>query len=188
MTRERFLSDAELERFMAAVRERRHVNQPRDHALFALLANTGIRPSEVLALTRADVHPHARPAWIRVRRLKKRKTVAEFEDIEISDDLAAIVATHVDRLPAESDSSLFPTDRRTLQRTFKAYARRAGLDSRWHLYVLRHTAATRMYLATRDIAVVQSMLGHENPDTSTIYAHVPQSLLVETVTAMPVFI
>jgi site-specific recombinase XerD len=43
-----------------------------------------------------------------------------------------------------------------------------------------------MYLATRDIAVVQAMLGHENPDTSTIYAHVPRSLLIETAYSMPV--
>ena len=49
LTRERYLTDAELAAFMAAVRDRRHVHQPRDHALFALLANTGIRPSEARA-------------------------------------------------------------------------------------------------------------------------------------------
>jgi integrase len=88
MNRERYLSDAELQRLIQVIRERHHVHQPRDHALFALLANTGIRPSEALALTRADVHPHARPAWIRVRRLKKRKAIAEWDEIEISDELA----------------------------------------------------------------------------------------------------
>ena len=55
VTPDRFLSDAELAAFMDAVRTRRHKNQPRDHALFALLVNTGMRPSEARALRRRDV-------------------------------------------------------------------------------------------------------------------------------------
>jgi integrase/recombinase XerD len=183
MTRERYLSDAELAAFMTAVRERRHVHQVRDHALFALLANTGIRPSEALALTRADLHPHARPAWIRVKRMKKRKAVAECDDIEISDRLAEMLATHLDTVA--DGEPVFTTNRRNLQRLFKLYARRAGLEKGHHLYVLRHTAATRMYVATRDINTVQAMLGHESPDTSCIYAHVPFDLLLETANGLP---
>jgi site-specific recombinase XerD len=186
MTRERFLSDEELGRLMAVVRGRRHVHQPRDYALFALLANTGIRPSEALALTRGDVFPAARPPWIRVKRLKKRKLVPEIEEIEISDALAGVVAAFVSAVPGRDDERLFRLNRRTLQRLFKVYARHAGLWQGHHLYVLRHTAATRTYIATRRLEVVQAMLGHENRDTSCIYAHVPFQLLVETVQSVPV--
>lgn len=188
VTRERYLTDAQLEAFMAVVRERRHVNQTRDHALFALLANTGIRPSEALALTLADVHPHARPAWIRVKRLKKRKSVPEWDVIEVSDELASVIATHVASLPTVDEHPVFNVDRRQAQRMFKLYAQRAGLHEGFYLYCLRHTAATRMYVATRDIAMVQAMLGHEHHDTSTIYAHIPQALLVATANSIPTFV
>jgi integrase len=186
MTHERYLTDPQLARFMTVVRERRHPNQPRDHALFGLLANTGIRPGEALALTRGDVFLREFPAWIRVKRLKKRKLVPEWDDIELSDDLALVLAQYVVTLADAPSIRVFHMNRRSLQRVFKLYAHRAGL--RTNLYALRHTAATRMYIATRDIEMVQAMLGHENRDTSTIYAHIPHQLLLETVNTMPVFV
>lgn len=188
MTRERYLSDAQLEAFMKVARERVHVHRARNYALFALLANTGIRPSEAMALTRADVHPHARPAWIRVKRMKKRKAVAEFDEIEISDDLAGILAAHMPSVAEPDDTLLFKGNRRALQRLFKMYAKRAGIPSWHYLYVLRHTAATRIYVETRDISVVQAMLGHEHQDTSCIYAHIPYSVLVQTMNTVPAFV
>lgn len=185
MTRERYLSEPELARFMAAVRERRHVHQPRDYAFFALLANTGIRPSEATALIAADVHENDSPPWIRIVRLKKKKTVRETDDLQIASDLAATLATYK-RGMAEGQR-LFPIARRQAGRLFHRYAKAAGIRSGW-LYILRHTAATRVYLATRDIAVVQAMLGHERPDTSAIYAHVPPQLLREVADGIPAIV
>jgi integrase len=182
MTRERYLSDDELERLMAVVRVRCAV---RHYAVIALLANTGWRPSEALALARRDLHLDCRPAWIRVRRLKKRKAVDQRDDVEISDRLAVILATHVEQLPNDGDARVFPMNRRSVQRLFQINAARAGLWRGHHLYTLRHTAATRMYVATRDLEMVQSMLGHEHRDTSCIYAHIPYGLLVDTVDSLP---
>jgi integrase/recombinase XerC len=178
MTRERFLSDAELAAFMAAVRERRHKNQPRDYAFFALLANTGIRPSEALALHRADCHLDGLRPWIRVTRLKKKKLVPEFDELQITPELAAMLAPHV--ATVDLGATVFAFGKRQAERSFHHYSRVAGLrPGRW-LYSLRHTAATRIYLATRDIHVVQAILGHERPDMSCIYAHVTRALLRES--------
>jgi integrase len=185
MSRERYLSDAELSRFMAVVRQR---NNPRHHALFAVLANTGIRPGEAHLLTRNDVHPHASPPWIRVRRLKKRRDATMIDDIEISAELATVLSAYLPLAEDNVDGRLFTANRRTTQRLFKEYARRAGLWTGHHLYVLRHTAATRMYVATRDITLVQAMLGHESPDTSCIYAHIPKTLLLDAANTMPIHV
>jgi len=43
-----------------------------------------------------------------------------------------------------------------------------------------------MYRATMDIKIVQTMLGHEKPDTSAIYAHVPRTLIRHAIESMPV--
>jgi integrase len=180
MTRERFLSDAELTAFMAAVRERRHKNQPRDYAFFALLANTGIRPSEALSLRRSDCHLSRTKPWIRVTRLKKKKMLAEFDELQITPELAAMMSPHVEAMSEDPTAPVFILGKRQAERLFHHYSRIAGLrPGRW-LYSLRHTAATRIYLVTRDISIVQAILGHEKPDMSCIYAHVTKSLLRET--------
>jgi integrase/recombinase XerD len=185
MTRERYLSDPELARLMAAVRERRHVHQPRDHALFALLANTGMRPAEVRALTRGDCHLEGRAPWVRVYRLKKKKTVPEFDDLAIAESTASIVATWLTDLPPGESQLLFDIHPRRLQRVFHGYCRLAGIR-RINLYSLRHTAATRLYCATRDISLVQSVLGHETPNMTTRYAHIPDRLLKTLAATFPV--
>lgn len=177
MTRERFLSDAELEAFLASVRERRHKNQPRDYALFVLLANTGIRPSEALALTWADVTLGAEPR-IRVIRLKKHKARQQFDDLPLPHPV--VVALESLGL-GDPSAHVFEVGKRQAERAFHYYMRRAGLyDGRW-LYSLRHTAATRIYRATRDIHVVQAALGHEQPDMSCLYAHLTRSMLRTTI-------
>jgi integrase/recombinase XerD len=186
LRRSRYLSDDELARFMDAVRGRKHVNAVRDLAFFTLLANTGIRPSEALALTRADVHPHARPPWIRVARLKKRGG-PRLEEIQLTPAIALCLAPRVYDLPADQGARLFAMTPRQSQRLFHYYAHKAGIRH-GHLYILRHTAATRLYRSTRDIELVQAMLGHESPDTTAIYAHIPRSVLIETANKVPVFV
>jgi len=184
MTRERYLSDPELERFMSVVRERRHVHQPRDHALFALLANTGLRPSEARALTRADCHLEGRAPWVRVFRLKKKKLVPEFDDLPIPDQVAAVMSSLLSTLPTDDGQRLFVIHPRQMQRLFHGYCKLAGVR-RINLYSLRHTTATRLYCATRNIRTVQAVLGHESPNMTTLYAHIPDRLLKALATTFP---
>jgi site-specific recombinase XerD len=78
------------------------------------------------------------------------------------------------------DDWLFPAMRntprpltvRSLERLFSFYARRAGLEGSPRLYTLRHTAARRLYAVTRDLRLVQRLLGHANSHTTEIYTHV----------------
>jgi len=180
----RFLTDDELDALLRAITDRGVL---RDQALFGLLAETGIRPSEALAITTADVSIGA-VSWVRVLRLKKRRATPECDEIEISDALAQCLGQFIASRQLCAGQRLFAMNRRSTQRLFKLYARRAGLWAGFPLYVLRHTAATRMYVATRDIDVVQAMLGHENRDTSSIYAHIPEAVLAEVASTMPVYV
>jgi integrase/recombinase XerD len=177
--RGRYLLDAELAAFMDAVRSREHRNAVRDRALFSLLVNTGIRPSEALAITRGDVSVTKSESTVRVHRLKARID-APADTLVLTHGLASVISDRLSELGPESSCKLFPMCQRQAQRVFHYYARKAGIVRRTKLYILRHTAATRMYRTTRDIALVQAMLGHRSPDTTAIYAHIPRSVLQET--------
>jgi integrase/recombinase XerD len=187
MTRERYLSDPELARFIAAVRERRHVHQPRDYALFSLLANTGMRPAEVRALTRGDCHLEGAAPWVRIFRLKKKKTVREFDDLPIPAWTAEAVSAHLTSVGTAPEEHLFAIAPRQMQRLFKGYCRLAGVRP-INLYSLRHTVATRLYCATRNIRLVQAVLGHEKPNMTALYVHVPDRLLKELARSFPAIV
>lgn len=114
--------------------------------------------------------------------MKKKKTVREFTDLVIPGRVALALKEHLNGL--DQADKLFRITRRQVERLFHYYAKQAGIRGRY-LYVLRHTAATRAYRATRDIKVVQELLGHERPETSSIYAHVPVALIAELADQFP---
>ena len=170
MTRDRYLSDDELAAFMTAVRERRHVHQPRDHALFALLANTGIRPSEALALSRADCHLSGAQPWIRLKRVGKRHTPQPTNELVINRAVASVVSRYMKEHPGEG--KLFPFTRRQSERLFHFYRRRAGIVQNHKIYCLRHSVGMRLVRFVKDLRIVQAIMGHSGLRATVAYAHV----------------
>lgn len=51
------------------------------------------------------------------------------------------------------------------------YAKKAGIAKRVHPHLLRHTMATDLYKQTKDLRLVQKILGHASITTTTIYTH-----------------
>ena len=123
MTRDRYLSDDELTAVMSAVGLRRHKNQPRDHAFFALIANVGIRPSEAMRLVRGDIHLDGKAPWIRVDRQHPKHAPQPVTELVLNRDVARVLRTYIRNIPA-SDRSVkpFPFTKRQAERLFHYYA------------------------------------------------------------------
>ena len=74
--------------------------------------------------------------------------------------------------------ALFATERqeykrlsnRGIQRTIALIGKRAGLSKRTHPHILRHTFATLMLNNGCPMSVVQELLGHDDIQTTGIYA------------------
>jgi site-specific recombinase XerD len=179
LTRDRFLSDFELARFMAAVRTRQHKHQPRDHALFALLANTGIRPSEALALKRSDMHLAARPPWIRLARIRRRHGPHPVNELIVHSEVAAVVLKHLSQIDLDPATPLFQMTKRQPPRLFRYYSNRAGIYP-FKVYALRHSAGLRIWRTTRDLRMIQAILGHVRLKAAMSYVHVTP----ETITGL----
>lgn len=154
----------------------------RDHALPALAAQTGLRVSELTALTRVDVHlgpgPHVRCTG---KGRKERCT-------PITTQVARALRVWLDERGGGPDSPVFPTSRgQPLSRDAvellvarhakTAQAACPTLRSKTvSPHVLRHTAAMALLHAGTDITVIALWLGHERAETAQIYIHADQTI------------
>lgn len=78
------------------------------------------------------------------------------------------------RVRREPDGSLwrFHTHPSRVQRAVADAARVAGLSKRVNCHALRHTFATHLLDAGTHIRTIQTVLGHEDLNTTMIYTHV----------------
>jgi integrase/recombinase XerC len=74
---------------------------------------------------------------------------------------------------------------RQLRNLFLAWQKRAGFEEYYTFHALRHTALTNLYLATKDLLLVQQQARHANARTTEIYAHVSDEDVRRAVEDMP---
>lgn len=160
-----------------------HPNSPRDFAMLAFDAVTGIRVSELTGIRWGDLRgvwgdtKEERPGKARVRRSKKRDPRTGgpvYEEVAFPEIARRALSDYFSKLPVgskESHCRVFPVTSRTAERVFKYYARRAGLNSRLSIHSLRHTHAIEVYRQFRDLKLVQDALGHADIKTTQGYMH-----------------
>lgn len=59
-----------------------------------------------------------------------------------------------------------------LLRSFKKYAKLAGVEKAVDLHCIRHTCATHMLAGDADIRYIQELLGHASLNTTQVYTRV----------------
>ncbi len=148
----------------------------RDVAVLELLYATGIRVSELCALT-PDSFDHARRT-VRVRgKGDKERTVPVGVPA-----LRAVTAWLDQGRPALATASSGPAlflgvrggrlDPRTARRIVHQLLREGGATRDTGPHGLRHSAATHLLEGGADLRSVQEILGHSSPATTQIYTHV----------------
>lgn len=154
----------------------------RDHALLALAVHTGLRVSELTALTRADIHLGT-GAHVRCLGKGRKQRITPLS-AEVSVVLRARLAEH----PGRPADPLFATRRGTplspdaVQQRLTIHATTAAAtcptlaSKKLTPHVLRHTAAMRLLHAGIDTTVIALWLGHEQVATTQIYIHADLAL------------
>ena len=169
-----FLTDPEAEALLAAP-DRATRTGRRDHAWIQLAIQTGLRASELTALTRGDVHLGA-GAYVACHGKGRKDRITPLTPATVT-ILRAWLAEHA----AEPDAPLFPAShggslspdalqqRLTVHAATAAHASPALADKKITPHVLRHTAAMRLLHAGVDITVIALWFGHESVNTTHIY-------------------
>ncbi|HET6626364.1 MAG TPA: tyrosine-type recombinase/integrase [Nocardioidaceae bacterium] len=176
-----FLDHEEADALLAACDQSTWTGR-RDHAMFALAIQTGLRVSELIGLTMADIHlgigPHVHCVG---KGRKERRTPLLTTTVSLmrawlkernGHSSAPLFATSTGR-PLSRDA----VERRIDLATTRARAACPSLASKQVTpHTLRHTAAMRLLHAGVDTTVIALWLGHEQIATTNIYLHADMTI------------
>lgn len=175
-----YLDEDEVAALLKVCDQRRWTGR-RDHAMFVLTIQTGLRISELVGLDCTDVTLD-RGATVHTvgKRRKERRTPLVPSTVEV------LQAFLTERDGAPSDPLFATSTGRRLSRDAVEHrlAHHVALAEaicpsirakRITMHTLRHTCAMRLLLAGNDVTVIALWLGHEQLATTNIYLHADMS-------------
>ncbi len=177
------ISTTELERLLAAP-DVSTLAGKRDKAILELFFSTGLRLSELCALSIDDVDLTRDEFSVRGKGDKVRvvfltdaaKHAIKTYLLSRKDIDPALFIQTGPRAKAAKDLRLSP---RAIQRLMKQAAISAGITRKVTPHVLRHSFATDLLRNGADLRSVQALLGHAHIGTTQIYTHVTDAHLRE---------
>ena len=184
-TRINFLEQAELQQLLGTIPSDKSLSATRDYALLAIMAIEGTRTIEMHRANISDLVKQGHNYGIRVEGKRSIRLVP------LTPDLANILLTYIECRQGEL-GKLAPADplfiavgnraggkrlsRRGIRQIVDRYLTAADLKQTpgriISAHSLRHTAGTLAIRAGADLRQVQDLLGHADPRTTAIYAHV----------------
>lgn len=154
----------------------------RDRAWILLAVTTGLRVSELTALTRDDLHLGAGAHLLCHGKGRKDRSTP------VTAEAVALLRSWTKEVSDASGAPLFPTrtghpmSRDAVSARLNFHVRSATsacpslLTKRVTPHVLRHTAAMRLLEAGVDVATIALWLGHASSETTQIYLHADLAL------------
>jgi site-specific recombinase XerD len=153
----------------------------RDKAILELLFSTGLRVSELCALSQEDVDLTRDEFSVRGKGDKVRVVFlsdtarnaikAYLKERKDFDDAMFIQYGKIHKKEEVKNKELRLTSR-SVQRIIKRYATIAGITRKVTPHVIRHSFATDLLSNGADLRSVQALLGHANIATTQVYTHV----------------
>jgi integrase/recombinase XerD len=162
-----YLAEPEIDALLAAPDSSTWVGR-RDHALLLLAIQTGLRASELIGLTRADLHLGT-GAHLSCHGKGRKDRVTP-----LTNGTVATLSSWLKERAGDPDDPVFSTSRGrqlsrdALEHRLAKYLPIAGqacpslADKKVTLHVLRHTTAMRLLHAGIDTAVIALWHGHES--------------------------
>jgi site-specific recombinase XerD len=171
-----FLTEPELDALLATI-DRSTWTGRRDHALFGLAAQTGLRASELIGLRCADVHLGAGAHVSCLGKGRKQRITP------LTSSTTNTLRVWLAEREGQAQEPLFPTktgralSRDALEHRVAKYVAIGAKNcpslgrKKITMHVLRHSAAMRLLRAGVDNSVIALWLGHEHIATTQIYLH-----------------
>lgn len=161
----RVLSAEEEARYLAAA-------SPLLRDVAVVMLETGMRPGEVYRLRKRDVDTELRAVYVR-----EGKTTNARRFIPLTQRACAVLVRRFALVSRNASEWLFPSPFdpsrpiASVRRAHDNAVRRSGVQPRFRLYDLRHTALTRMALSGMDLSTLKELAGHSQIQMTLRYVH-----------------
>lgn len=169
----------EIQRFLNCLDKHNYV-ELRDFTITMVMLDTGIRTSEILALTDGDFNSELQSITIRPEVAKTSKS----RTVYLSPVTNTALKKYLKIKPTEWDIWLFPTrdgkkmDTNVLGRNFRRYCERSG--TKFSPYQIRHSFATFWLQNGGDLFTLQKQMGHSDLSMTKRYTEISDTLLMES--------
>jgi len=176
-----FLTETEVDALLGAP-DRTSWRGRRDHALLVVAVQCGLRVSELIGLTRADIHLGSGAHLLCHGKGRKERATP------LTKTTVGVVRAWLEERHAPPADPLFATNRGTplsrdaVAKLLAKYVAAAGntcpslRNKSVSPHALRHTSAMQLLRAGVDTTVIALWLGHEQVDTTAIYLHADLAL------------
>lgn len=136
--------------------------------IIQFLYSTGLRVSELVNLKKTDLNLQEKIGIVKQGKGKKDRMFI------LSEKLISDIKAYLNEHPTNTYlfSKTAPLTTRNIQKIIKITAQKAKINKKVTPHTLRHSYATHLLESGTDIRLIQTLLGHENLNTTQIYTHV----------------
>jgi len=157
-------------------------HQLRYQVYYLTTYSLGLRLSESLNLTTADIDSHLMQVHLRYTKSKKDRFVPLPQATLLA--LRAYWKTHRHptlifpggKPPHIREGKPMVMDKGGVQKTIKLVAKECGISKNVHVHTLRHSIATHMLARGCNLRSIQTFLGHADPKTTALYTRMTEEV------------
>jgi len=153
------------------------IRHPVAHMVLTLIYACGLRLSEGCRVRAEDIDSARMLLWVRNGKGGKDRSVPLPEQA-----LQRLRSYWLQRRPPgpwlfTTVPSGAPVSLTLPQKAFRVALRQSAINKHASVHTLRHSYATHLLESGVDLRVIQALLGHASPATTTIYTHLTQTVL-----------
>lgn len=186
-----YLDDDEIQKIISVVNKDNSWYPIRDRAIILTFIYTGLRLSELVNLNIHDIDYKHKQIRVVGKGNKERVIPLHERVLNAIDDY---IARGRKKFKKHDDNHILFLSNRgnrigqsNIEKMINKYIDIANINKRKNIspHKLRHTFATRVYRETKDLKVLQDLLGHENLSTTQIYTHTDHKDRKDAVDKLP---
>jgi site-specific recombinase XerD len=153
------------------------IDNEKHKLMIKLMYGAGLRVSELVNLKPENIEFENNFAWVRKGKGNKDRMFI------LANCLKDEIMNYIKENDINLDSWLFPGYKshlsvRTVQEIIRKATIKAKISKKVHPHALRHSYATHLIENGYDLMSVQSLLGHNSPQTTMIYLHIARMKMI----------